>query len=69
MNQSTENEPSAKKQSLVALFMSLLCNICNLEDKCYNFLETGEADKMHVFKFTCCMLRCVIYKTDVQKRG
>lgn len=41
--QRTENEVSTKKQSLGMLLTSLLCNICNLEDKHYNFIESREA--------------------------
>lgn len=41
--QKTENELSTKKQSLGMLLMSLLCNICNLEDRHYNFIENREA--------------------------
>ena len=43
MNKRTENEPSAKKQSLGMLLTSLLCKDGNLEDRCYHFLESGEA--------------------------
>ena len=43
MNRRTENEQSAKKQSPGMFPMSLLCKVCNLEDRCYNFLESGKA--------------------------
>ena len=43
MNRRTENEPSVKEWSLGMLLKSLLCNVCNLKDRWYHYLESDEA--------------------------